>query len=72
MAASNLTATIEEITASIQEIDDQTAEANGVAETDIEEDTEAVEQIRTATNATSKITDEVRTLEAKISTSRTK
>lgn len=65
-AASNLTATIEEITASIQEIDAQTTQASSLALAGVEDGTEAVGQIRTATDATSEITEEVRRLESKM------
>ena len=66
MAVSELTATIEEITASVEEIDAETSEASKLALKGVEEGTEAVDRIRSATDATSEITGEVRTLESKM------
>ncbi len=65
-SVSELTATIEEITASVQEIDAETSAASKLAVDGVESGTEAVDQIRTATIATSEITEEVRTLEERM------
>ncbi len=66
LAASELTASIEEITASVQEIDAETSEASKLALDGAKEGTEAVDQIRSTTDATAEITDEVRRLERRM------